>query len=38
MNILKRTKAINTKEKSNFNDNFILGKDETLYIKEGDVI
>ncbi len=33
MNILKRTKAINTKEKSNFNDNFILGKDETLLPK-----
>ena len=33
MNILRRTKAINTKEKSNFNDNFILGKDETLLPK-----
>lgn len=33
MNILKRTKAINTKGKSNFNDNFILGKDETLLPK-----
>jgi predicted metal-dependent hydrolase len=33
MNILRRTKTINTKEKSNFNDNFILGKDETLLPK-----
>ena len=33
MNILRRTKAINTKEKSNINDNFILGKDETLLPK-----
>ena len=33
MNILRRTKAINTKEKSHFNDNFILGKDETLLPK-----
>ena len=33
MNILRRAKTINTKEKSNFNDNFILGKDETLLPK-----
>lgn len=30
MNILKRIKSINTNEKSNLNNNFILGKDETL--------
>lgn len=30
MNILKRVKTINTKEKSNLDNNFILGKDETL--------
>ena len=33
MNILKRAKSVNTKEKSISNDNFILGKDETLLPK-----
>ena len=30
MNILKRIKSVNTNEKLNLNNNFILGKDETL--------
>lgn len=33
MNIFKRVKIANTKEKNNFNNNFILGKDETLLPK-----
>ena len=33
MNILKRVKISNTKEKSFSNNNFILGKDETLLPK-----
>ena len=33
MNILKRAKSVNTKEKAISNDNFILGKDETLLPK-----
>lgn len=30
MNIFKKSKSTNTKEKSSFDNNFILGKDETL--------
>ena len=33
MNILKRAKSVNTKEKAISSDNFILGKDETLLPK-----
>ena len=33
MNILKRVKFTNTKEKTNYNNTFILGKDETLLPK-----
>ena len=33
MNIFKRVKFSNTKEKADYNNNFILGKDETLLPK-----
>ena len=33
MNIFKKVNFTNTKEKINFNNNFILGKDETLLPK-----